>query len=237
MQVCDALILPQPDKLSGLQKSTYEKGCLIDGLLNIGSTCVTHASPFPFLLALTPQAQTLETKCSRGASPGRKVFPAEVPSRGGGAPVGGWRKGGVGAATLRLTSSAAAGSVHPASGPMAPASGTICRASSTGRECAPSPWAVATPWSRGPAPWGAGAEARPHLDSAWGPHGQPQGPARPLPGEVPSRGLPGPAESPRGVSSQTQEASLGGVCYTWQSWDSATKLPGQDLSSWETQEP
>ena len=45
VQVCDALILPQPDKLSGLQESTYEKSCLIDGLLNIGSTCVTHSSP------------------------------------------------------------------------------------------------------------------------------------------------------------------------------------------------
>ena len=34
-----------PTKLSGLQESTYEKGCLIDGLLNIGSTCVIHSSP------------------------------------------------------------------------------------------------------------------------------------------------------------------------------------------------
>ena len=84
---------------------------------------------------------------------------------------------------------------------MTPASGTIYRASSTGRGCTPSPWAAATPWSRGPAPWGSWAEARPHLDSAWGPHGQPQGLAHPLPREVPSRGgLPGPAESPRGAS-------------------------------------
>lgn len=126
---------------------------------------------------------------------------------------------------LRLTSSAAAGSAHLGSEPMTPVSGTICRTFSTGREGSPSSWAVATPCHGGRAPCGAEAEARPGLDSALGPHQLPQGPACPLPGEVPSTSLAPTAVSGRRPS-QTAEDS---VVYTWQSWDSLSGLLLQEL--------
>lgn len=118
---------------------------------------------------------------------------------------------------MRLTSSAAAGFAHLGSEPRTPVCGTICRTCSIGTELTPSPWAETTPWSAGPALWGA--EARPQLGSALGPHQQPQEPACSLPVEVPSPTSPARLwEAPSGRLAVCRGLR---VCYSWQSWDSA----------------
>lgn len=146
------------------------------------------------------------------------------PGRGGGGHTGeeGWGEGQAWRCRripLRLTSSAGAGSAHLASEPMTPVSGTTYGTFSTGRECAPSPWAAATPWSVGPAPSGA-----------WGQGQSPPGLSPGATSAAPRAGPPSPLEVPSRASQVHQPDTEASELQSWVSrhWGFSGRS-----SSWE----